>query len=55
MIDPNIISAIVIATLFILLAIGVPIFASLGLAGTRRYSSDKRTGRVAGHSHGHVR
>jgi C4-dicarboxylate transporter DctM subunit len=33
MIDPNIISAIVIATLFILLAIGVPIFASLGLAG----------------------
>jgi TRAP-type mannitol/chloroaromatic compound transport system permease large subunit len=34
MIDPNIISAIVIVTLFILLAIGVPIFASLGLAGT---------------------
>ncbi|MBU3931725.1 MAG: TRAP transporter large permease subunit, partial [Proteobacteria bacterium] len=34
MIDPNIIAAIVILTLFILLAIGVPIFASLGLAGT---------------------
>lgn len=34
MIDPNIIAVIVIVTLFILLAIGVPIFASLGLAGT---------------------
>lgn len=34
MIDPNIIAAVVILSLFILLAIGVPIFASLGLAGT---------------------
>jgi C4-dicarboxylate transporter DctM subunit len=34
MIDPNIIAAVVIVTLIFLLVIGVPIFASLGLAGT---------------------
>jgi C4-dicarboxylate transporter DctM subunit len=33
MTDPNIVATIVIVTLFLLLAIGVPIFASLGLAG----------------------
>ncbi len=34
MMDPNIIAVIVIVTFLFLLAIGVPIFASLGLAGT---------------------